>query len=158
MSTINVNALDKESGSNLTLGGSGTQVTLHASATSSGFVTDGGVTVAKLSTSGTEADNVKKRVAKAWVNFSGTGTPAIQEDFNFTSITDNGTGDYTLSFTANMSSANYVAVGTVCASSRGVVSITAIAAGTVQVITREGHTGTATDYGETSVLVFGDLA
>ena len=158
MSTINVNALDKESGSNLTLGGSGTQVTLHASATSSGFVTDGGVTVAKLSTSGTEADNVKKRVAKAWVNFSGTGTPAIQEDFNFTSITDNGTGDYTLSFTANMSSANYVAVGTVCASSRGVVSITAIAAGTVQVITREGHTGTVTDYGETSVLVFGDLA
>jgi hypothetical protein len=37
MSTINVNALDKESGSTLTLGGSGTQVTLHASATSSGF-------------------------------------------------------------------------------------------------------------------------
>jgi len=37
MSTINVNAIDKESGSTLTLGGSGTQVTLHASATSSGF-------------------------------------------------------------------------------------------------------------------------
>jgi len=37
MSTINVNAIDKESGGNLTLGGAGTQVTLHASATSSGF-------------------------------------------------------------------------------------------------------------------------
>jgi len=37
MSTLNVNAIDKESGSTLTLGGSGTQVTLHASATSSGF-------------------------------------------------------------------------------------------------------------------------
>jgi len=37
MSTINVNALDKESGSTLTLGGSGTAVTLHASATASGF-------------------------------------------------------------------------------------------------------------------------
>jgi len=37
MSTINVNAIDKESGSTLTLGGSGTQVTVHASATTSGF-------------------------------------------------------------------------------------------------------------------------
>ena len=37
MSTINVNAIDKESGSTLTLGGSGTAVTLHASATASGF-------------------------------------------------------------------------------------------------------------------------
>ena len=37
MSTLEVNAIDKESGSTLTLGGSGTQVTLHASATSSGF-------------------------------------------------------------------------------------------------------------------------
>lgn len=37
MSTVEVNAIDKESGSTLTLGGSGTAVTLHASATSSGF-------------------------------------------------------------------------------------------------------------------------
>jgi len=166
MSTVETNLVQPSTGTTLTLGASGDTVTIPSGATidasagtATGFgVADGGVTVAKLSTSATEADNVKKRVAKAWVNFSGTGTPAIQEDFNFTSITDNGTGDYTLSFTANMSSANYVAVGTVCASSRGVVSITATAAGTVQVITREGHTGTITDYGETSVLVFGDLA
>jgi|21_taG_2_1085346.scaffolds.fasta_scaffold04928_1 hypothetical protein len=37
MSTINVNAIDKESGSTLTLGGSGTTVAVHASATTSGF-------------------------------------------------------------------------------------------------------------------------
>ena len=37
MSTINVNAIDKESGSTLTLGGSGTTVQPHASATVSGF-------------------------------------------------------------------------------------------------------------------------
>ena len=40
MSTIEVNAIDKESGSTLTLGGSGTAVTLHASATASGFSGD----------------------------------------------------------------------------------------------------------------------
>ena len=37
MSTINVNAIDKESGSTLTLGGAGTTVAVHASATTSGF-------------------------------------------------------------------------------------------------------------------------
>jgi hypothetical protein len=37
MSTLNVNALDKESGSTLTLGGAGTTVAVHASATTSGF-------------------------------------------------------------------------------------------------------------------------
>jgi hypothetical protein len=31
--------------------------------------------------------------AKVWVNFNGTRTPAIREDFNVTSITDIGTGD-----------------------------------------------------------------
>ena len=49
MSTIEVNALDKESGSTLTLGGSGTAVTLHASATSSGF--DSGLASVQVFTS-----------------------------------------------------------------------------------------------------------
>lgn len=45
--------------------------------------------------------------AKAWVNFNGTGTVAIRDDFNVDSITDNGTGDYTLNFTTAFASANY---------------------------------------------------
>jgi hypothetical protein len=45
--------------------------------------------------------------AKAWVNFNGTGTVAIRASFNVTSITDNGTGDYTVNFTTAMVDANY---------------------------------------------------
>ena len=45
--------------------------------------------------------------AKAWVNFNGTGTVAIRAGFNVTSITDNGTGDYTVNFTTAMPDANY---------------------------------------------------
>lgn len=45
--------------------------------------------------------------AKAWVNFDGTGTVAIRADGNVSSITDNGTGDPTVNFTAAMSDANY---------------------------------------------------
>lgn len=52
--------------------------------------------------------------AKAWVNFNGTGTVAIRASFNVSSITDNGTGLYTVNFTTAMSDANYAAVvGTV---------------------------------------------
>lgn len=45
--------------------------------------------------------------ARAWVNFNGTGTVAIRASGNVSSITDNGTGDYTVNFTAAMADANY---------------------------------------------------
>jgi len=47
---------------------------------------------------------------RAWVNFNGTGTPAIRSSGNVTSITDNGTGDYTVNFTNAMPDANFTAV------------------------------------------------
>ena len=52
-------------------------------------------------------------LAKAWVNFNGTGTVAIRQAFNVSSITDNGTGDYTVNFTTALSDANYSAVSTI---------------------------------------------
>ena len=48
--------------------------------------------------------------AKAWINFNGTGTVAIRDDFNFSSVTDNGTGLYTLNFTSALANANYAVV------------------------------------------------
>ena len=48
---------------------------------------------------------------RAWVNFNGTGTVAIRASGNVTSITDNGTGDYTINFTTAMSDANYALAG-----------------------------------------------
>lgn len=53
----------------------------------------------------------KDKIAKAWVKFNGTGTVAIVDDFNVDSITDDGTGDYTITFTTALDSANYVAAG-----------------------------------------------
>jgi hypothetical protein len=46
-------------------------------------------------------------IAKAWVNFNGTGTVAIRASYNVSSITDNGVGDYTVNFTTSMVDANY---------------------------------------------------
>ena len=48
---------------------------------------------------------------RAWVNFNGTGTVAIRASGNVTSITDNGTGDYTVNFTTAMPDVNYSYLG-----------------------------------------------
>ena len=53
--------------------------------------------------SGTEIGTL----CRAWVNYNGTGTVAIRDDFNVSSITDNGTGNHTVNFTNAMPSANY---------------------------------------------------
>jgi hypothetical protein len=47
---------------------------------------------------------------RAWVNFNGTGTPAIRASGNVSSITDNGDGDYTVNFTNAMPDINYAAL------------------------------------------------
>ncbi|MDP6587583.1 MAG: LamG domain-containing protein [Anaerolineales bacterium] len=50
------------------------------------------------------------RIAKAWCNFDGTGTPAIRGSYNCSSITDMGTGSYKVNFSTGMSDeGNYVA-------------------------------------------------
>lgn len=49
-------------------------------------------------------------LCRAWVNFNGTGTVAIRASFNVSSITDNGTGNYTVNFTTAMPDANYSVV------------------------------------------------
>jgi|TARA_R100000455_G_C6263700_1_gene118973 hypothetical protein len=50
--------------------------------------------------------------AKAWINFNGTGTVAIRDSFNVSSITDNGQGDYTVTMTTAMSNTNYAVQAT----------------------------------------------
>ena len=97
-------------------------VTLNAS-TSSGFAaTADNSGVLTLQSNGTSAASVSGSnfqfnsgygsVAtaygcRAWVNFNGTGTVAIRASGNVTSITDNGTGDYTVNFTTAMPDVNY---------------------------------------------------
>jgi hypothetical protein len=51
------------------------------------------------------------QLAKAWVNFNGTGTVAIRDSYNVSSITDNGTGDYTVNYSTALNNSNYCALG-----------------------------------------------
>lgn len=59
-----------------------------------------------------DLSNVAPADVKAWVNFNGTGAVAIRASKNVSSITDNGTGDYTVNFTTALADANYSAVAT----------------------------------------------
>jgi hypothetical protein len=97
-------------------------VTLNAS-TSSGLVQTADTSgVLTLQSNGTDAASVSGSnfqfnsgygsVAtaygcRAWVNFNGTGTVAIRASGNVTSITDNGTGLYTVNFTTAMPDSSY---------------------------------------------------
>ena len=58
-------------------------------------------------TNSTSATNVIQGSAKAWVSFNGAGTVAINGSYNVSSITDGGTGIYTVNFTTAMPDTNY---------------------------------------------------
>ena len=46
-------------------------------------------------------------LCKAWVNFNGTGTVAIRDDFNVNTITDQGNGTYTINFSTALADSDY---------------------------------------------------
>lgn len=80
--------------------------------------TEGGTTVGQFDSSGNFKFNsgygsvATAYGCRAWVNFNGTSTVAIRGSGNVTSITDRGTGAYTINFTNNMPDANYSVSGT----------------------------------------------
>jgi len=60
------------------------------------------------SNNSTAMSTINQGTAKAWVNFNGQGTIAARDSFNLASLTDNGDGDYTITFSNNMGNANYI--------------------------------------------------
>jgi len=123
----------------------------------------GTTTLTLPATTGTVLADTTVGVCRAWVNFNGTGTVAIRAAFNVSSITDNGTGDYTLNFTTAMTDANYAWSGSYGADNSatqgfiaGVASValaTSKTASSLRINSAYG-TGTAFDIASVSVTVF----
>lgn len=65
------------------------------------------VVLNSLSNNTNESINIVKRLAKAWVNFNGTGTLSIRSSFNISSVIDNGVGNYTINFIIPFMNSNY---------------------------------------------------
>ena len=94
---------------------------------------------------------------RAWVRFNGTGTPAINGSGNVTSITDNGTGDYTVNFTTAMPDANYSVAGAFAETATGGNSVFQTytpVAGSVRITSRAGSTSGFQDAVVASVSIF----
>ena len=53
------------------------------------------------------AGTEKGQFVRNWVNFTGTGTVTINDDFNISSLADNGVGHYTLNFSVAFTNTNY---------------------------------------------------
>jgi hypothetical protein len=78
-------------------------------------IEDGAVTTSKIAdanvTLAKTESAISDNIVLAWASFNGTGTPAIEDDFNVSSITDNGAGDYTVVYTSALPNDDYCCVG-----------------------------------------------
>ena len=98
---------------------------------------------------------------RTWVNFNGTGTVAIRDSGNVSSITDNSTGNYTINFTNNMPDVNYCMVGRYDKGNlsggtdgiQGVPTDTTYAVGSVRFVSRFANNGAIADFNNTNVLI-----
>jgi hypothetical protein len=119
MSTIKVDTLQTRAGSTAAVTGAGfvatdqikgnttaTTVTLptttNIGATAIVSASAGSATI--IAEGGTVTTNIQQGLAKAWARIDGTGTAALDDSFNCASLTDNGTGDYSVAITNDMSS------------------------------------------------------
>jgi hypothetical protein len=91
--------------------------------------------------------------AKAWVNFNGTGTVAIRASYNVSSITDNGTGDYTVNFTTAMVDANFAIVVTTDGAFGNLNGSPPVTTTTARLLTRNSSV-VATDPSYVNVAIF----
>jgi hypothetical protein len=124
---------------------------------------NGSVTASKLGT------NEQKQICKAWVNFDGTTSPGtIRSSYNVSSVTKNGTGDYTVNFATAMADANYTLYGstnTYNTPQGGGDSVTIKSAtrnssadlmSTSQIRIQCGDNGFSYDYSYVNVSIFGN--
>lgn len=103
--------------------------------------------------------------AKAWVNFNGTGTVAIRSSYNVSSITDNGTGNYTVNLTNAMSDANYCPIANYSQAATGTgvpgwqAKVTDLATSSFRISTGGDGTTVSTlaDAAIVTAIVFGDM-
>ena len=85
--------------------GTVTTAKLADTAVTTAKITDANVTKVKTETA------IDDNIPLAWVSFKGTSTVTIEDDFNVSSITDNGTGDYTVVYTSSLPNDDYCCVG-----------------------------------------------
>ena len=110
------------------------------------------------------ASQIAQGRAKAWIHFDGQDTVAIRDSFNVSSLTDNGTGDYTITFDSAMANTNYAVTTTQPAQhnfTQAILGIeqdhtNAFATGSLKVKCVKTGANTAADRNTNCVVIHGD--
>jgi len=103
-------------------------------------------------------------IAKAWVNFNGTGTIAARDSENVSSLTDNGTGNYTVNFSSAFGAGDYATAVSQGSGSSGTINVGSLGPQTVDPTTTAfrfityGTSFTLVDSGYAYLISHGDLA
>ena len=122
--------------------------------TLTGVTTAGSIDVTGEGNSTTTS--LQQGLNKVWYDLDGTGTIALDDSFNCSGTTDNGTGDYTISYSNAMASANYSTL--FGGASQLDLGTTAIATGSNTIRCRQGFDSTTIDADPCHGAVAGDLA
>ena len=93
---------------------------------------------------------------KGWINFNGLGTISIRDSLNVTSITDNGTGEYTITWDVDFLNTNYAISGAAVSAFVNLSAPFTINVGSVDICVRNGSDNAVEDSEYVSVLAIGD--
>ena len=106
---------------------------------------------------GSTTTNLQQGLCKCWANIDGTSTAHIDDSFNTSGITDNATGDYSISISNDMSSTDYAPTAS---TDQFTVMIDAAQTKTAGVcrLDVENSSGSNTDDAEVNLVIHGDLA
>ena len=108
--------------------------------------------------------NLQQGLVKMWVNLDGTSTAHIDDSFNTSGITDNGTGDHTIAISNDFNSTDYCAVGSTLGNTTGNYATTvmghqqAYAAGSITFEVRNTVDDSLYDQNSVNLSAHGDLA
>ena len=114
---------------------------------------------------GNATTNLQQGLAKAWINFNGTGTVAVRDSYNISSLTDNNTGLYTLSWSNSFANDDYSNAGMSGQQSSAMINVsctiddTAPTTSASQYNTMYENSGSGNfDSTQVTIQVYGDLA
>ena len=117
----------------------------------------GGVTLPAFATPGVANDAYRESVIKGWIKLDGSGTVSILASYNVTSITDNATGNYIITWNRDFATADYAVAGMLKANAgpaNGIVATATQAAGTLEIYTSD-MANNLTDFDEVTVIAIG---
>ena len=125
--------------------------------TLTGVTTAGSIVVTGEGNSTTT--NLQQGLLKAWANLDGSGTVGVNESFNTTSITDNGTGNYTVTIANDLANGNGAISGYSIMDGLVYGDVNDVSsAGTFRMRVVVGNSNALMDPDEFHVQIAGDLA